>query len=116
MAWNLARRTSTILASDEPLRELADVLGRPKIARYVTGAEIEIFIKEILGAAELVAIRERFSVSRDPLDDKFLDLAAAGEADYLVTGDSDLLVLGSFRRATILTPNRFLDRENEAPV
>jgi uncharacterized protein len=115
MSWNLARRTGTILASDGTLRELADVLGRPKIACYVTAAEAQLFLEEILVTVDLVPIRERFSVSRDPADNKFLDLAAAGDADYLVTGDSDLLVLGSFRRTTILTPGSFLNREHQAP-
>jgi len=40
---------------------------------------------------------------RDPKDDKFLELAVASKADFLITGDSDLLVLNPFRKTRILT-------------
>lgn len=50
----------------------------------------------------------RTPVCRDPCDVPFLQLAVAGNADYLVTGDRDLLVLaGQFARA-IVTADRFL--------
>jgi predicted nucleic acid-binding protein len=46
---------------------------------------------------------------RDPDDDKFLETAIAGEADCLVTGDGDLLVLDPFRGVRILTARAFLE-------
>ena len=46
---------------------------------------------------------------RDPRDDKFLEVAVHGEADYLVTGDGDLLALHPFGKVAIVTPGRFLD-------
>jgi len=45
---------------------------------------------------------------RDPKDNKFLELAVAGEATHIVTGDSDLLVLNPFRDIAVLTPSEFL--------
>ena len=41
----------------------------------------------------------------------FLELALAGKADYLITGDDDLLVLGEFQGTKIVTPAEFLERE-----
>ena len=58
--------------------------------------------------AEEVAITESVGACRDPKDDKFLELAVSGRADYLVTGDLDLLVLDPFRGVRILTPADFL--------
>lgn len=63
-----------------------------------------------LKVAEMVEIRETIVVCRDPKDDKLLELAVSGNADFLVTGDKDLLVLNPFRGVEIITPREFLDR------
>jgi predicted nucleic acid-binding protein len=47
-------------------------------------------------------------VRRNPDDDKLLEIAVAGRADCLVTGDQGLLVLDPFQRIPILTPAGFL--------
>jgi len=44
---------------------------------------------------------------RDKDDDNVLACAAAAAADYLVTGDKDLLQLGTYRRIRIITPREF---------
>ncbi|NVM23740.1 MAG: putative toxin-antitoxin system toxin component, PIN family [Desulfobacterales bacterium] len=48
-------------------------------------------------------------VCRDPDDIKNLGLAVASNADYIVTGDKDLLVLKSFQGIPILNPRSFSD-------
>ena len=48
-------------------------------------------------------------VCRDPDDIKILGLAVASKADYIVTGDKDLLVLKSFESIPILNPRSFSD-------
>lgn len=48
------------------------------------------------------------AVTRDPKDDYLLAYALVGEADYLVTGDKDLLVLKQVAGVKILTPQQFL--------
>jgi predicted nucleic acid-binding protein len=50
----------------------------------------------------------RITVCRDSNDDRFLDLAVAGRADALVTGDEDLLVLHPFEGIPIVRPVEFL--------
>ena len=62
----------------------------------------------MLSAAEMVTIAERVGICRDPADDKFLELAVNGRADVVVSGDDDLLVLGSFRDVPIVTPAAFV--------
>jgi predicted nucleic acid-binding protein len=54
---------------------------------------------------------------RDSDDDAVLGTAIAGEADYLVTGDEDLLSLSTFRDVAIVTPRQFLAilDEQDAP-
>lgn len=53
-------------------------------------------------------IREIINVCRDDKDNKFLELAVNGNADYLITGDEDLLVLNPFQNIAIIKPNEFL--------
>jgi uncharacterized protein len=46
-------------------------------------------------------------ICRDPNDDAILACALEGEADYLVTGDADLLALKHFEKTQILSPRNF---------
>jgi predicted nucleic acid-binding protein len=50
----------------------------------------------------------------DPKDDKFLEVAVAGEADVIVSGDEDLLVLHPFAGIPILPPADFLQMLEDA--
>ncbi len=62
--------------------------------------------------SELVEIKELITICRDPKDDKFLELAISGKADFIITGDQDLLILNPFRDIEIITANEFLTRFN----
>lgn len=48
------------------------------------------------------------TLCRDPKDNEILSLAVDGVADYIVTGDSDLLTLGKIERTMIMKPKEFL--------
>ncbi len=61
-----------------------------------------------MAAAEAVTIIEPIVACRDPTDDKFLELAVNGQADFIVSGDADLLVLNPFRGIPILSPATFV--------
>lgn len=52
-----------------------------------------------------------FRLCRDPKDDMFLDCAVAGGAKYLISGDKDLLTLGSVAGVKIVTPAEFLKKK-----
>ena len=54
-------------------------------------------------------------VCRDPDDDQILATAIAGQAECIVTGDKDLLVLQRFKAIEILSPSDFADFEIEKP-
>lgn len=57
--------------------------------------------------AEKVEIKPTHFINRDPKDNFLLDLIDFSKADYLVTGDKDLLVLNPFKSAIILTAANF---------
>ncbi len=96
------------LVSDETLGELAEVLARARFDRYVSLADRQRFIALLGGVARRVPITHRVQACRDPRDDKFLHVALNGEAEAIVTGDADLLVLDPFHGVRILKPMAFL--------
>jgi putative PIN family toxin of toxin-antitoxin system len=108
-AFDRAVDRCRILISTATMAELDEVLRRPRFDRYVSGKERLEFLSILLDTAEVVAITTASTICRDPKDDKFLDLAASGQADIILTGDDDLLVLNPFDRIAIITPRSFLD-------
>jgi putative PIN family toxin of toxin-antitoxin system len=98
----------TVLLSRAILDEYLRVLSYPKF--QLSEEEITAIVEEeILPYFEVVQPRKRLRVARrDPSDDKFLECALAGKAEVIVSGDGDLLGLGSYRRIRIQSPAEFL--------
>jgi putative PIN family toxin of toxin-antitoxin system len=65
---------------------------------------------KFISTSELVSITEKIAVCRDEKDNKFLELAVSSNANIIVTGDLDLLVLNPFQAIEIVTPDIFIDR------
>jgi putative PIN family toxin of toxin-antitoxin system len=107
-AFDAAVSQGRLLVSKATVAELDDVFRRPKFDKYVREEKRLEFLAALVRDAEVVEITEAISECRDPKDDKFLELAVSGKANYLVSGDSDLLVLHPFRDIAILTPQAFL--------
>ncbi len=105
-----ALASGVLLLSEETLGELAEVLARPKFDRYVSIADRQHFLRLLGGVARIVPISHRVAACRDPKDDKFLHVALNGEAEVIVTGDADLLVLHPFHGVDIVSPAVFLLR------
>jgi uncharacterized protein len=97
-----------VLLSLELLEEFSDVLGREKFDRFLTSEERDEFLETFIERATLVEVIERVQECRDPKDDKILELALNGRAEYIVSGDKDLLVLNPFRGVKIVTVEEFL--------
>ena len=92
------------LVSQPTLAELIRALGYPKFR--LTLAEQEELLADYLPFCTTIAIPNPpppVPVCRDPADVPFLQLAVAGQADALVTGDQDLLALGEECDFSILT-------------
>jgi putative PIN family toxin of toxin-antitoxin system len=106
-AAHLAAESHLLLKSAITERELFVTLARPRLAPLIP-IRFQEWLREVLAAAELVAISERIVACRDPKDDKFLELAVNGHADLIVTGDADLLALNPFRDIPIVTPAMFV--------
>ena len=62
----------------------------------------------VYSVTEPIEVNSVIRLCRHPKDDKFLELANDGAADFLITGDADLLALHPFRTTAILTPAAYL--------
>ncbi len=93
------------LAGRETTAELIRVLGYPKFR--LSDTDRQDLLEDYLPFCETVTVPDPPPVvpeCRDPFDRAFLELAVAGRADALVTGDADLQALSSDIAVPILTP------------
>jgi len=60
----------------------------------------------------IVDPKEHFFIVEDPSDNKFIDCAVAGNANYIITNDRHLLKINSFRDISIITPKEFLTSQH----
>ena len=102
--------TATLIFSPATRDELLGVLARKKFDRYVSAEARERAAVILVRDAEMVSPRRFAQICRDPKDDKFLDAAHAGKADYLISGDEDLIDLQTFEGIPIVTARRYLTR------
>lgn len=109
-AIELAEKQGIILYSEATLNELEQVLNRKKFNKYLSLEDRQVFLLKFITASELVSITEKIAVCRDEKDHKFLELAVSGNANVIVTGDLDLLVLNPFQSVEIVTADIFIDR------
>lgn len=99
-----------LLISNAILDEIGRVLRYPKIAALhkLTETELQTFLA-LLGEEVLVAPTETLHVSLDESDNRYLECAVAGGAEYLVTGDKlHLLPIGEYQGIQIVSPAVFL--------
>jgi putative PIN family toxin of toxin-antitoxin system len=94
------------------LLEVVEVLGRAKFrTKYqIQPNDIAALLQLVRLRGELVIPPHPVTICRDPKDDKFLAAALAGQADCIISGNADLLVLVRFQGIPVLTPAEFLVR------
>ncbi|HEY4173548.1 MAG TPA: putative toxin-antitoxin system toxin component, PIN family [Rhodopila sp.] len=99
--------TLTLVSSPALLAELAEIIGRAKFQAILarSGIDAERMLTQVRQLAEIVDPPPLPTpVSRDADDDAVLALAVAAQADLIVSGDDDLLVLGAYAGIRILSP------------
>ena len=104
----IKNRTLILLFSKESIEEFVDVVERPKFKRFFSQKDIELILNLFDLFGELVNIKSDVNICRDAKDNFLLNLSIDGKADYLVTGDKDLLVLKKIKKTQILTMSQFL--------
>jgi len=109
----------TLVTSLHLAEELAHVLDYPRIADRIRldRAEMDAILAALVSESEIVPGElDLPGVTRDPKDDAVVASALEGKAEYLVSGDEDLLVLEMYEGMLVVTPRQFLEilREEEA--
>ena len=86
-----------VFVSPEILREITDVLSRPKVRKtnpHITDESLAELLRRLATKAKLVRrVPRKFKYARDPKDEPYLNLALVAKARYLVSRDNDLLDL-----------------------
>ena len=91
------------------MEEFLDVVKRPKFRNFFNSEDIEELLETIEEYANFVQVTSKIELCRDKKDNFLLSLAKDSNADYLVTGDKDLLELKRIKKTTILTITEFLN-------
>jgi putative PIN family toxin of toxin-antitoxin system len=94
-----------LLTSEPLLAELRRVLAYPKLAKVID--EAERLVDLVAASGEVIQTSSVLAVVDDESDNRVLEAAVDGGADYIVSGDDDLLGLGSFQAIPIVTPGEF---------
>lgn len=98
-----------LIMSNEIIDELTEVLKRPKF-NFIPSIKKAELLKYVVQISKIVNIKERLEIIKeDPADNKILETAIAGEADYIISGDRHLLNIKKFRSILILKAKDFLD-------
>lgn len=97
----------TIVTTGQLLTEIKIVTTRKKLKKYFPKDDVKELTELLETIAEKVEIKPTHFINRDPKDNFLLDLIDFSKADYLVTGDKDLLEHHPFLTAQILTPGEF---------
>jgi putative PIN family toxin of toxin-antitoxin system len=92
---------------DELLAELIEVTDRPKLQKFFTIEDWTLIFEIIDRYAIYVPVVSSVTLCRDAKDNFLLSLSADAQADYLLTGDKDLLVLKTFGVTRIVTMTEF---------
>jgi hypothetical protein len=101
----------TLLMSREIVEEYNDVIKSDEVAEKIEKKSLvaqETIIK-VINECVIIEPKEKLSVVKeDPDDDKFLECAVEGDAEYLVSNDKHLLKLKKYKKIRVVKPEEFL--------
>ena len=112
-AW--LRGEIELITSTAQIAEVADVLARPRLQKYLDADEAAAILGNIDTRALILDDPPEVDVSPDPDDNPILAAAIAGKADLIVSGDKKhMLALGAVEGIPIVAARDALDRLGNA--
>jgi putative PIN family toxin of toxin-antitoxin system len=99
----------TLLFSERLIGEFTEVALRPKFRRYFQSEDIEEILLSFDVFGEKIEVATIVNLCRDEKDNFLISLAIDGQADYLITGDADLLILEQVENVRVVTYRDFLE-------
>jgi putative PIN family toxin of toxin-antitoxin system len=98
----------TLIFSNELIEEFIDVVSRPKFKNFISKKDIEKILEYFDEFGEMVSVQSNINLCRDEKDNFLLNLALDSKANYLITGDKDLLDLKNIDKTKITTFSDFI--------
>lgn len=92
----------TLVSTQQLIDEIVSVATRKKFSKYITEDQVNSLVRYILEESEFYPLTNIPARCRDPKDDYLLELAIVSNANYLVTGDDDLLSLSHIEGCNII--------------
>jgi uncharacterized protein len=89
--------------------EVKVTLREPRLMKIIKASVLEDFIETFPKGLIMVQVKSKVKICRDPKDDFLLALSKDAKADYLITGDNDLLEMNVFGKTKMLTMTAFLE-------
>ena len=102
-----ARMEYVILTNQLLVDEFADTATKPRLLDKIDWDAYDDILALLAACGEEVGVTRPFPECRDEEDRYLLGMAQAGDADYLVTSDQDLLCLGAIGKCRMVTPEQF---------
>ena len=99
-----------LITTDQLIHELKSVTSREKLKKYFDQNKVSELISLLDVVSDKVKIKKIEPICRDPKDDFLLALSKESKADFLITGDKDLLDIGVYGRTEILTVKKFKEK------
>ncbi len=103
-------RKVILIFSNESIEEFLTVAKRPKFQKYFTDSDLEELLRIFDKYGQLVEVNIEIDECRDFKDNFLLSLAVESKADYLVSGDSDLLTLKRIKNTMIISWSNFTNK------
>jgi len=100
----------SIIVSEQIVREINQTLAYPRLIEIYEGAGIgrDELIEAVLRVAKMVEVTKKIElIQEDPADNRFLECALDGKADYIVSGDGHLLGIWQYQSIQILSVRQF---------
>jgi len=105
----LKKEKIKLIFSEELFSEFITVTERPKFKKYFSKTDIKYLTRTINKYGILIPVTTDINNCRDTKDNFLLNLAVDSDADFLVTGDQDLLDIEKIGNTKILTIRSLLD-------
>jgi uncharacterized protein len=105
----LFNEEARLLFSAELIREIQETIAKPRLKKFFKTNALEEMLSAFEPFIDLIEVESFVTVCRDPKDNFLLALAKDGKADYLLTGDKDLLELKKFGKTQIKTITAFIE-------
>jgi putative PIN family toxin of toxin-antitoxin system len=102
LQYYIDSNTIGIVTCNEQIQELIEVFKKPKIQKFFTKQQIDEFFDLLDESSEIIVLKTKVDLCRDSKDNYLLSLAIDAKADFLITGDNDLLVLNKVENTKII--------------